>query len=307
MHLTILSKKVNSLQQELDKTFKEGKNIDDRIKKNLDGLNTINENRIGRAKELAARYEAEINDYKSQIKLAEEVLGKKKEERQALLMYLQSLDLNGRSFDDLRNFDWDSLRKIAEDIHKPSEELVELQSKADILDESVQTAKQNLNELSDVLTSTTIVKERLTKALGELRRHVNEWTKITTLQEKRISKTQSDNERLNILIRQCIANNEPMSEYITENVQAKCQAFVNSDNSQELLNGLRKFKSRQERIIKLLQYKENKLSSENNKLEVAKDQTHDQVKFYLNLIGDKRLNSARATVHRSDLQTSMVN
>lgn len=299
-HLQILNLRVASLEQELNVALSASKAADDRIKALNEGLNTIATNRLGRTQEIETRFEAEKSDCNRQIKLAEDVLTKKIEERQALMTYIRGLELNERSFDELREFDWNSLQRLAENIHKPSETLLEQYYKAESLNETIQKAKLKMTELYEVLSSTTFFQDRLNKSLDEFKGHFNTWARIRVLQEKRINKVQGENERLNTLIRQCIATNEPMSEYITRNIQKKCHSFVHSKNSQELLDGLMKFRSRQDRIIKLLQYKDNKLGSVTNKLQVAKDQTHDQVRFYLNMLNARR-GANLNTVHTDNL------
>lgn len=282
-HLQILNNRVVSLEQELKVALKHGKENDEKIKALQDALDTITTNRNGRLEEMEIKFEAEQGECDRQIRLAEDVLSRKKEERLNLMSYLDGLELDENSFWELREFDWVTLEKLASNVHKPHDSLVEQQNKADSLNEAIQKVKQRMSELNELLVSTTFVRGRLTKSIDEVKAQHNHWDNVRELQKKRIDKIQVDNERLYTLIRQCVATNEPMSEFVSRNIKEKCQSFVKSENSQELLQGLMKFKSRQDRIINMLRYKDNKLGSETNKLQVAKDQTHDQVKFYTKL------------------------
>lgn len=286
-HLSILGKRVACLQHELEVAFKEGKITDDQMRKYSEAFEQIDINRLERSQELETRFNAELSEYKKQLKMAEEALARKKEERQALMVYLDGVNLQPKGFEDLQEFDWDKLEKMAESMNEPSQSLIEQRNKAEQLGEMNSEARKHLEELNKTLASVEVVKDRLSKALEDFKGHHDYWTKVSAVQNKRISKIQGDSERLNTLIKLCIGSTEPMSDYITKNVQAKCQSFVTSENTQELMDGLMKFKSRQDRIIELLKYKDKQLGSENNKLEVAKDQTHDQVKYYLNIIADR--------------------
>lgn len=108
------------------------------------------------------------------------------------------------------------------------------------------------------------------------------WQAIEKDQDNRVNKLKTANERLNLLIKQCC--NEPVSGFTARNVREKCQSFLTSSSEQELWEGLKKYESRQRRVIKLLKHKESKLSKEYNLLEIAKDQTADDGLFYVSII-----------------------
>jgi hypothetical protein len=287
-HLIILNSRVKSLGEELEAAIKLGKITDERIKALQDGINMIHSNRQDRLQEIEAKFETELNDQKKQIQLAQDVLEKKKEERHALMGYLSGLDLEERSLEDLREFEWDSLQRIAENQHRLNEDLVAQTQKAEVLNDQLQKAKLSMTQVNEILTSTGLVKDRFSRTWNAFTTLSDAWISIRSSQESRINKLQSDNERLNVLMKQCLSANEHMVEHITKNVQAKCQSFLNSESTDELIEGLKKFKARQDRVIDLLQHKDNQLGSETNKLEVAKDQTHDQLRFYSELIANRR-------------------
>lgn len=272
-HLKILSSRVTTLQDELKIALQKGKQMDEKYQNLRNELASIDNNHQERVERLNLKFEEEANDYKKQIKLAEGMLEKKKEERDTLLDYLNSLDLTERKIEDIRDFDWSTLTKIAESLNK-EKNIGDKTQKAEYLAKLNQKARARVSELSELIESTLVVKQRSQQTYGNLNDHLKEWKKIQADQEKHIHKIQCENERINMLIKQCVVSNEPMSEFVTKNVQAKCQSFINSESPQELLKGLKKFKARQDRIIKLLQHKDNKLDSQINLLQVAKDQTH---------------------------------
>jgi len=295
---------VVSLEKELKAALRHSRIADERKKNLLDGLQIAEANRNERLQSLESKYGDEIDEYLKQIKLAEEVLAKKKEERDAMIEYLITLNLTEHSHEELRSFDWNSLQRLVENLSKPSAEMLAQRNKASDLNELAEVAGKHLDEMIEQIASVEIVRDKLKSTIGTFQSYMNDWQKLKEDQEKRISKVQADSEKLNLLLRQCVASNEPLSEYVTKNVQAKCQSFVYSDpDSVELLDGLRKFKTRQDRIIELLRHKDSKLGSETNKLQVARDQTHDQLKFYVRLIEQQRnaaLNRCRVNQARDN-------
>ena len=287
-HLIILKSRVKSLQEELEAAVRAGKVSDERIKALREGSNAIQANSLERLQELTTKFNAEIAEQQRQIQLSQDVLDKKKEERQALMSYLTGLDLEERSLEDLREFEWDSLQRIAENLHKPKEDLLVQNQKAERLKEVIQDTKSLLSRFNEAATSTSLVRDRFVGAFDVVKEQSENWSSSLSIQKDRMNKLQRDNERLNVLLRQCVTASENMTDYITKNVQAKCQSFLNCESPHELLDGLKKFKARQDKVIKILKHKDDTLGSETNRLEVAKDQTHDQLKFYLNLIADRR-------------------
>lgn len=287
-HLKILESRFETLRDELGATLRDDNLADERFRTLHETLEQIKSTRDEHISSVQRKYQLEIEDSKKNIKLAEEVLNKKKEERKALIDYLSSSDLLEHFLDDLRDFDWHSLEKITQSIQRRREKLFEKEKKAEILNDLNLRARERFQDLQELISSTTLAKERANQAQKQFLDNYQLWKSIKANQEKRIHRIKSDNERLNLLIRQCVAQNEPISEYITKNIHAKCQSFVHSENPEELKDGLMKFKRRQERIITLLKYKYNRLESDTNKLQVARDQTHDQLKYYNDIISERR-------------------
>lgn len=291
-HVQILKSRVESLECELVNSSRQINETESEIKHMQTRWDATSEDLKERNEELIARYNQEIDDINRQIQLSEDVLAKKRDERQALLNYLKEKNLCDATGLDLRDFDWGTLKKIVQGRDK-SEIIFEQEQHARRLSDLNLKARENLGDLGELISSTATIKDDRNRTLDYIKGFVEEWKRFHEEQEKKIVKLQSENERLNLLIRQCAASNEPMSEYVTKNVRAKCHSFLNSDNEQEMLSGLTKFKLRQERMIKLLKHKENKLTREINQLQVAKDQTHDQMLYYTNIITiNKDLNIA---------------
>lgn len=304
LHLNILNNRVAALRLELELIQRDGLVIDQRFQAMKEGLQTIESNRRERLEGIHSKYESELNDYQRQIGLAEEMLNKKQEERQALLGYLRDLHMDVSFPDDLKDFDWDTATKIVASHNKKKDDIFEQNKKAEILYELNHRAKLRLDEINELLSMTSMDKDRLQKSVKEFSGHTKEWQKISSLQSDRIFKIQNDNERLNALIRHCIVSNEPMSNYVTKNIHAKCTSFIYSNNAEELKGGLMKFRARQERIIKLLRYKENQLGDQANKLQVARDQTIDQMRYYKDLISEARVVMGRAGLLNSSTKSN---
>lgn len=282
-HIQILKSRVEILECELKNSSRQIESTESDLRHMQTRWNTTSDDLKERKDELIGRYNQEVDDYNRQIQLSEEVLAKKRDERQALLGYLKEKNICDSTGLDLRNFDWDTLRKIIQGRDK-SEIIIEQEQQARKLSDLNLKARENLNDLSELVSSALLIKEDRNRTFDYVKGFVEDWKRFNEEQEKKIAKLQTENERLNLLIRQCAASNEPMSEYVTKNVRAKCHSFLNSDNPQELMTGLTRFKMRQERMIKLLKHKENKLTREINQLQVAKDQTHDQMLYYSNII-----------------------
>lgn len=283
-HLEILKSRLTSLQGELDAALRER----EITKKELEALEakrkSLRDEFEQRRNEIEEEYNNEVLEYQKQNRLAEEVLENKREERKALLEYLYNSHICERTYLETNNFDWPTLERIAHDNDRKATIDDQIMQKATVLDSLNKKARARLNTLYELLTSTLVTKNRASNKLDEIKEYLKDWEEILAIQEKKIQKMQNDNERLNALIKQCASTNEPMSDYITKNVRAKCHSFLNSSCPEELLVGLSKFQARQARMIKLLKHKESKLSRETNHLQVAKDQTSDQMQYYLNII-----------------------
>lgn len=286
-HLDVLNSRIASLQKELENALRE----EEEIEKEMTALTTKRKKFEGdckqRLRELETDYNSKNQEYQKQVKLAIEVLEKKKEERHALLEYLANCNICDRLPDDVRNLDWESLKVMANGTEK-ADGLEVQRSKALLLADLNQKARVRLDAMSELFSKTVTAKSRISNRIQELREFANSWSSMAESQEKKMAKMHTENERLNLLIKQCALTNEPMSEYVTKNVRAKYQSFLNSSCPKELLNGLKKFRTRQDSVIKLLKHKESILNRDTNQLQVATDQTADQMQYYLNIIQSNR-------------------
>lgn len=306
-HVHILKLRVESLQCELKISTDQSEQLDQELNLAQSRLRSIREDFNERKEELVARYNHEFVEYNKQIRLAEEVLTKKRDERQAMLDYLKEKNLCVTSCLELKDFDWDTLKRVLQGRDK-SEIIIEQEESAQKLSELNLKARSRLQDLSRLIASTAKLKDVRNRTYNYLKEHVDEWKTINQDQEKKIARLQGENERLTLLIKQCAASNEPMSDYVTQKVRAKCHSFLNSEDENELILGLTKFKQRQDRMIKLLKHKENKLSRDINQLVVAKDQTHDQMLYYTNIITvNKDLNLAADMVAQREPHHLEVN
>lgn len=300
-HVQIFRSKIESLQCELKNSLDQNDMTDHELSVAQSRLENVRDKFKERQEELTARYNHEIVECNKQIRLAEEVLARKREERQAMLDYLEEKKLIETSCADLKDFDWNSLKRIIQERDR-SEIIIEKEAQAQKLSDLNLKARNQLNDLKRMILSTTVLKEERNRTFDYIRSHADNWKQLLEIQEKNITKLSGENQRLNLLIKQCAASNEPMSDYVAKNVRAKCHSFLNCENEQELLGGLTKFKQRQDRMIKLLKHEENKLSGEINQLMVAKDQTHDQMLYYTNIITvNKELNLAANMMEQREL------
>lgn len=281
-HQKVLNSRIRSLEHELEDVMTDSKSIDREFEQfNLKGYQ-LRTDFIRRKDEYMSEYERELEEYQKQLKLAQDKLEKKKEERKTLLDYLKDSGIFVKSFNDLQNFGWITLKQMA--ASNMNVEIVESQKrKAAEFSRVSRIARDKMNILAQLLNDARMNQMQVNMKKEELISNLENWQRQNEQQQKQISKMESDHERLNLLIKQCGSTNEPMSEFIFKNVRAECQSFLNSKCPEELLNGLLKFKTRQERIIKLLKHKDIKLARETNSLTVASDQTADLMQYYDNL------------------------
>lgn len=283
-HLKLIETRVSSYRDELQDALEEAAEI----KKDFETYNLKNDELSKecslKRQELENNYNEQIQEYHKQIKISEEMIIKEREKRQTLIDYfLSDLNISIKIPDDIKDFDWTALEKMASSTNL--DDIIELQkNKATNLEEINGLANHKLNEMLEVLNTTILGKTKVRSRLEELIIMAQEWKQMIVTQEKKINKMREDNIRLNILVKQCVNVNEPMSKHVTDNVRAKCHSFMNSSTVEELINGLKKYKLRQDRIIKLLKHKENKLSRDINLLQVAKDRTADQMEYYKTII-----------------------
>lgn len=281
-HRKVLNSRIRSLEYELEGVVAEGKDTDKEYEQFKLRGEQLKAELSSRIEELKSEFERELEEYQKQTKLAKEMLEKKKEERTVLLDYLNESGIYLKPFDNLQNFGWHTLKQIA--ASNNNVEIMETQKrKAAEFNRLSRIARDRMNVLAELLNSAKMSHMQANMKKEEMVANLENWKSQNESQKKQIAKMQSDHERLNLLIKQCASSNEPMSKFIFKNVRAECQSFLNSKCPKELLNGLTKFKTRQDRIIKLLKHKDIKLARETNLLRVATDQTSDLMQYYDNV------------------------
>lgn len=271
--------RIESLKSELKNAISVDQEIDSDQRMINSRWSTFQEDIKQRKEIIESKYGEEIKEYKKQVRLAEEMLSKRRDERKALMDYLCDAKVCEKSHEDLKDFDWESLMKMAV-----------AQGRKDVLDEQGkkgyrlanmnQCVRLRLSDMFELLSTTILADNKIRSKLDEMIKDQQKWIEINGEMERTISKMQLENERINLLVKQCAVSKEPMSEYVTNNVRAKCHSFLESSTTEELLAGLNKFKIRQDKVIQLLRYKEIKLNRDVSLLLVAKDQTIDQQQFY---------------------------
>lgn len=306
-HLDIIRARIESLHDELKKAAEESYNLSDQYELGVGKVESAKEDGQVRRNELEFNYAEEIDEYHKQIQLAEEMLAKKKEERDALLNYLNVSNIYDIKLNkDLREFDWDNLKRIV--TSKRPDIIHEQYKKATEMSKLNERLGSRLSNTRELFSSTVAARDRRRSKVNELEVFIRCWKETSEAQEKKISKMRIENDRLDMLIKQCVTS-EPISEFVEKNVRDKCHSFLGSSSDEDLLNGLIKFKLRQERMIKLLKHKENTLTRDTNLLQVAKDQTSDQELYYVNLLQsnrEKNLNPGLLARRCNDLSGSMT-
>lgn len=282
-HYKLLQLKVNSLDFELREAMKCEANTDKEI---VAAETKMRENFAEyeqKKADLVKEYGEKIDLFSKQVKYHEDVLAKKIEERQSQLAYLAELNVCEKSHQDLVGFDWLTMRKIAakgglDEVHgRQYQKTLETATIA----RSVQC---KVDKLYVLLDSTRITRARVSDRMLEIEKVVKGCKDEISKQQAAMGVHESENYRLSLIIRQCISNNEPMSENISRNVRDKCHSFINSNNDSELVQGLEKYHRRQANRIKLLRLKAKKLSYDLSHLQVTSDQTADLIQHYLTMI-----------------------
>lgn len=298
-HLNVLKSRFESLHHELESAVLAGNDV----QKDLESLqlrwNSLAVEYDRRKEEIETEYDAEIQEYRKQIKLSEEMLEKKKEERKALLDYVHESHISEKIPDDFRNFDWESLHKMVLG-HRRSDHIDRQKQKSEELASLNKKARLGVSEMFDLVPATINDRNRLASRIQEVKAFIKDWQEAQEHQEKKIVKMKNENERLALLIKQCAFGNEPVSDYVTKSVRAKCHSFLSSGSSEERLQGLIKYRMRQQRMIKLLKHQENRLAQETSRLQIAADQTSDLMMYYLNILDSKKA----STLHPTNQQVS---
>lgn len=282
-HLQVIQRRISSLENELQLALR----TEEFLKKELDfakhKFESLTLELKQKSKESESNYIDELEEYRKQNKLIEEMLAKKKEERKVLLDYLYSSKICDKLPNELRDFDWEGLKNVFT-VTKKGDFLESQRQKILLVVDLNKTMRNRLSKINQLFSSTLETKKRNTAYYEKLKQYNLGWKQTNESQEKKIIKMQLENERLNLLIKQCVLTNEPISEYVTKNLREKCHSFLNTSSPDELVNGLTKYRSRQERIIQVFKHKEMKLARENNQLQIARDSTADQMQYYSNTI-----------------------
>lgn len=291
LHLEKFKNRVQALQEDLTRAQSEA----ERLEKLLQYWQERKESQDGefknRVQDLETKYRREIDAYRRQIELSQEMLAKKEDDRCALLGILNQLNFCDKLDKNLKGVDWESLKKIAMK-NKNTAKLVAQTEKAKELACLLQKAKVNVAELAHIRSVFNNLRSQFRAKLEAFKNSIQERESMNAEHEKQLSKMQIDSERLRLLIKQCAMSNEPMSDFVTKNVRAKCHSFLDSDRTEDLLKGLIKFKERQTKMITLLKHKENRLIRDCNLLKVAADQTMDHTQYYIDLAQSSTKNSA---------------
>lgn len=282
IHLEKFKQRLLALQSDFKAAKSEGDRLDNASFYWRERNNTQDDEFNQRLRELETKYRRDIDEITKQYSQAQEVMRKKEEERDTLLNILNQSNICDRLDKDLRGIDWPALKRVASR-RQSSDKLEDQQKKALILAELILRARNNIEELGHALTDIKEIKLRFKSKLDQFIKSVNDTEELYMDQSQRFGKMQNDSERLRLLIKQCAITNEPMSDFVTKNVRAKCHSFLESDSIEDLKDGLVKFRDRQAKMITLLKHQENRLVRDCNLLKVAADQTNDQTKEYVRM------------------------
>lgn len=282
-HYKLLQAKLKSLEVDL----KEADSYDKEITKETEELEAkIKENAADfeqKKAETEKMFTEKLDEYRKQVKYFEAQLAKRIEERDSQLAYLSELNICEVSHRDLVNFDWPTLKKLAGNGDK--NDLREKQ-----YEKAIETAKiaevvrDKIKALFVILNSTEDIRCKVVNSILSVKEQIEQYKEVATAQQKTITGHEQENYRLTLIIKQCIAHNEPMSEFVTKNVRDKCHSFIKSENDDELIYGLKKYKKRQDNKATILKMKVIKLSQELSSIQVASDQTADLIQHYLTMI-----------------------
>lgn len=282
-HLKLIESKFSVLAAELEVALKNRAEIDQESEELKIKLNENAEEFQQKRSDMERSFAEKLEEYGKQVRYFEEMLHKKIEERDSQLGYLRQLNINERIPEDLIGFNWDTLKRIASNGDKNDARDKQYQ-KAIETSVMAESAQIKLERLGHLLESTIDARRTVSNRVQQIRAHIKDWRELTTQQQKTIGLHESENYRLMLIVKQCISNDEPVSENITRNVRDKCHSFINSENDEELAQGLRKYHKRQANKIRLLRRQVNKLSNELSLLQVASDQTSDVIQHYLTMI-----------------------
>lgn len=281
-HISILQKRVDNLEKELRRVQDEKNNVEVAIQSWQYFRDKQDHEYSQRMLDVDVRFKKEMSEVEKQIALARSLVDKKLDERDALMSLLKQTNLIDDIHDDFDKLNWSKLRNLALKSNRPgcSEKMMEKISKFNELSAKFRSDMQELAALRETVLEIKLQfdkKHQLFKSCNVAAATKNEEN------DKQIEKYKSENERLNLLIKQCAMSDEPMTEFVSDNIRAKCHSFLETENFDEMLQGLSKFQSRQSRMIKLLRFMECRHIRDCNLLQVALEETTDHTKYYSNL------------------------
>lgn len=281
-HINILQSRVDHLEKELLRVQEE-KNSVEWLIKDWENLQITQENEFSqRLLDVENRYRKDEADVMKQINVTRFVVDKKKEERDALICALKQTTFLEYLDDDLTKVDWNTLKMKALNGNKQKNHNNVL-AKAEPFSQSLEKAKHNMKEMIDLRNSVMSLKTQFDNKHSQFR-EINLVASANCLEkEKQIEKYRSENERLKLLIKQCAISDEPISEFVTQNIRAKYHSFLDSNNPNDLITGLKKFQQRQSKMIRMLRFMECRIIRDCNLLQVASEQTADHTQYYIGL------------------------
>lgn len=299
-HLEVIKARVTTLRKEFLDVAHTNHDLLVEIENTEGKLEAFQQDDQARRQDLESVYSNEIQEYNKQIKLNQDMFEKEKERRKALLSYLGESNIIELNLDRSLGMDFDWIY---------IERLISSKKVASVVDEKYRKAKElsqlnrkmqsRLLDASSLYSSTDEARKMRQSKVDEIKEYIRQWQGMSELQAKKIAKMEAENDRLDLLIKQCAAT-EQIDEFVERNVREKCHSFLESSSPEELLNGLMKFQLRQQRMIQLLKHKDNKLTRDTNLLQVAKDQTSDQEQYYSNLIQSRRVRNTSSEIINID-------
>lgn len=281
-HISILQKRIDNLEKELKRVQGEKNNVETAIRVWKNYRNNQDHEYSQRMLDIDVRYKKETDEVKKQIKLVRTLVFKRQEEKASLICLLKQTNLIDEIDDDIDEINWTKLKDMASKA-KHMKNPVILNKRTRIFDDLLTRFRGNMSDLLTLKDSVLEIKNQFDKKHLQFKNCNLSAANNNTEKDKQIDKYKSENERLNLLIRQCAMSDEPMNNFVSDNIRAKCHSFLDTDNHDDLLQGLRKFQARQSRMIKLMKFMECRHIRDCNLLQVALDETTDHTKYYTNL------------------------
>lgn len=289
-HVAILHRRFAELKAELDRVSREGFDIQASIENFRTHCDLLQEDYKQYELDQELRYSTEIEEFQRQNERLRDIILKKKEERQSLLESLYETNICYRTdHGDMKNFDWDTLGRLAsmsEATKKFNEQKAILQQ----VEEFNSMNRERLDKSSELYKSMIESRDVVRNKLDQLRNANAECMRAKDDQEQTILKLTEESTRLHLLVKQgATMTSEPLSDYVSKHIRATSYSFLTASDPEELIIGLKKFKQRQSRYIKLLKHKIAVLNTDLNSLQIARDQTNDEADYYMSVIRQSRM------------------